>query len=348
MKRRLPVRLGIIGAGNIARAYADVLERTRSAKVVAVADHVPQRAAALAARLGCLAFPSHHAMLAGTDIEAVVVCTPPSSHGNIAVDLLDASVSVLCEKPFATSAAEARRMVDAAAGAEVTIMMAAKFRYVDDVRRATRLVAQGLLGDIVLLENSFTALIDMRDRWNSMRSLSGGGVLIDNGTHSVDLIRCLVGPIDEVLAVEGSQVQGLGVEDTAELFMRTSNGTLSSSYLSWSVDKHAGSYVELYGTDGALRLGWTASSYRAEPNGEWKDFGSGYSKLAAMGLQVEDFLAAVRESRPAQIGTEDALASVEVIQAAYLSIAQRAWVPAKATPAGVGTFHDVIEAEGVA
>jgi predicted dehydrogenase len=348
MRRRPPVRVGIVGAGNIARAYAEVLERSRSAKVVAVADQVPQRAAALAARLGCLAFPSHEAMLAGTDVEAAIVCTPPASHATVSIALLESSVSVLCEKPFATRAEEAHRMVDAAAGADATIMMAAKFRYVDDVRRATRLVGQGLLGDIVALENSFTSRIDMRDRWNSVPTLSGGGVLIDNGTHSVDLVRCLVGPIDEVLAVEGNHVQGLGVEDTAHLFMRSTGGTLATSYLSWSVDKHAGTYVELYGTEGALRLGWTTSSYRAEPNGPWKDFGSGYEKLTAMGLQVEDFLAAVRDGRPGQIDTEDALASVEVIQAAYASITQRGWLPARTAESRIVPLLDAVQAEGVA
>jgi predicted dehydrogenase len=346
--RRAPVRVGIVGAGNIARAYANVFERTTSAEVVAVADNVPDRAAALAARFGCPAFSSHEAMLAGARLEAAVVCTPPASHAEVSIDLLEFSVSVLCEKPLTTCAATARRMLDAAAGADVTIMMAAKFRYVDDVRRAIALVKQGLIGDVVLLENAFTSKVNMRDRWNSVPALSGGGVLIDNGTHSVDLARCFLGPIEEVLAVEGRRIQGLDVEDTAHLLIRSGDGALANIELSWSVDKGLDSYVELCGTEGTLRLGWRTSSYRAEPNGEWTFFGSGYDKLTAMGLQVDDFLAAVRDKQPAQITGEDALASVEVIQAAYASLARKAWVRVPPAPDDVGPVDEVIEVEGVA
>jgi predicted dehydrogenase len=342
------LRVAIVGAGNIAQAYGEVFARTSPAHVVAVADQVPERAAAMAARFGCRSFGSHQAMLAEVCVDAAVVCTPPASHAEVTIDLLEASVPVLCEKPLTISSVNARRMLAAASANSATIMMAAKFRYVDDVARAIALVKEGIIGDVVLFENAFTAKVSMGDRWNCRPAVSGGGVLVDNGTHSVDLVRCFLGPISEVLAVEGPRLQGLEVEDTAHLFLRGGDGALANVDLSWSVDKGLDSYAEICGTGGTMRLGWSTSSYRTSRRGEWRVFGSGYDKLAAMGRQVDDFLATVAGRRSPRITGEDALASVEVIEAAYASLARKAWVAVPAAGDIVGFVGGSIEVEGVA
>jgi len=162
-----PVVFGIVGAGAIAQAYSQAFRGLAAARVAAVADVRPEAARALAEELGCAAFASHQEMAERVQLDAVLVCTPPFSHAEICLHLLERGVAVLCEKPLALDAAGARRMVAAAEKAGVALTMASKFRYVEDVRRAKSIVASGILGEIVLFENSFTSRVDMSKRWNA-------------------------------------------------------------------------------------------------------------------------------------------------------------------------------------
>ena len=120
------------------------------------------------------------------------------------------------------------------------------------------------------------------------------GVLIDNGTHSVDIIRYFLGPIAEVLAVEGKRVQTLAVEDTVQLFVRAASGARGTIDLSWSLDKERDSYIEIYGSNGTVRVGWKESKFRQATSHDWVVFGSGYNKIGAMRAQVENFCRALR------------------------------------------------------
>jgi predicted dehydrogenase len=125
----------------------------------------------------------------------------------------------------------------------------------------------------------------MSNRWNSDPAVSGGGVLIDNGTHSVDIIRYFLGPIAEVLAVEGRRVQTLAVEDTVQMFVRATSGARGTIDLSWSLDKERDSYIEIYGSNGTVRVGWKESKFRQATSHDWVVFGSGYDKIGAMRAQ---------------------------------------------------------------
>jgi predicted dehydrogenase len=166
----------------------------------------------------------------------------------------------------------------------------------------------------------------MAGRWNATPSVSGGGVLIDNGTHSVDIVRYFAGPITEVFATEHRRAQDLAVEDSAQMLLRTADGVSGAVDLSWSFDKEEPWYVRILGTHGIVELGWQQSRYRQVTSPDWVVFGRGYSKLDAMGAQVRNFVAAVRGEEPLLITSSDAIASVEVVDAAYRSMSERRWV----------------------
>ncbi len=321
-----PLSFGLIGAGGIAQSYLEVFNGLKEGRIVAVVDVRHDLASTVAETLRCRPYTSHLELSASrVKLDAVLVCTPPSSHAEIALHFLERGVAVLCEKPLAIDVLTARKLQQAAEANGTFLTMASKFRYVDDVVRAKSILASGILGEVILFENVFASRAEMSQRWNSNPALSGGGVLIDNGTHSVDIVRYFLGPIVEVLAVEGKRVQGLAVEDTVQMFVRAAGGARGTIDLSWSIDKQRDSYIEIYGSNGTVRVGWKESKYRQTTSPDWVVFGSGYDKVAAMRAQVVNFCRALRGEERLLITAEDAIASVEVIERAYVSLARSRW-----------------------
>ena len=111
----------------------------------------------------------------------------------------------------------------------------------------------------------------MRNRWNSDLEQSGGGVLIDNGTHSVDIVRFLLGQITEVLAIPGPRIQPILVEDNVTLMARTQDGRQASIETSWSVHKDLSAFISIYGTEGTIEVGWKGSRIRKGRSGALGD-----------------------------------------------------------------------------
>jgi predicted dehydrogenase len=129
-----------------------------------------------------------------------------------------------------------------------------------------------------------------------------------------------------VQAVEGKRIQGLAVEDTVQLFVRTRGGAMGTVDLSWSLNKELDHFINIYGSGGTVRVGWSGSSYRRSSDSSWTSFGRGYDKLDAFRQQLENFRNAILGEEPLRITAEDALASVRVIEAAYRSLRENHWV----------------------
>ena len=319
------IDFAIIGTGAIARAYETAFKTTAAARITAVCDVREDAAAQYGDRVGCAAYTSLDDLLSRGAFDAAVVCTPPASHENVSCRLLRAGKHVLCEKPLATSADAARRMLATARQTGMMLTMASKFRYVGDVRRALRLVQDGSIGDLVFVENAFTSRVDMQNRWNSDATVSGGGVLIDNGTHAVDILRYFLGNLHDIQIVEGRRMQGLAVEDTVRLFVHNDSGVMGASDLSWSIDKELETFIRVYGSDGTILIGWSESKFRRRGEPEWHVFGAGYDKVQAFRDQIENFCGAIAGTEELVITPRDALASVEVIQAAYTALQNARW-----------------------
>jgi predicted dehydrogenase len=340
-----PIRFGLVGAGGIARAYVDALAAMPEGQLVAVADLRLEAASALAATCGAAPFASHHELIRRSRCDAVIVCTPPRFHAEVTIDLLDSGIAVLCEKPLSISLDAARSMIDCAARRGVLLAMASKFRYVPAVSAARALVLEGVIGELLEVENAFSGRVDMTRRWNSDPWQSGGGVIIDNGTHSADVVRFLAGPVHSVFAAQGRRLQPSSVEDSAHMLLRCDAGVLATIDLSWSADRMLDWFVRLHGSEGVIEIGWRESRLR-RAGGSWTSFAGGYDKQLAFTRQLAEFCRSLRGEPGMLVSSDEALHAVSVIQAAYLSISRGSWVGLDSIePASTPAPHPVRAAE---
>jgi predicted dehydrogenase len=319
-----PLQVAIVGAGGIAQTWAQAFAAAESATLVAVADVRLDAATALAEPFGAQAVPDLDTLLTVPGIDAVLLCTPPSTHAELAAAAAADGRHILCEKPLAVGLDQAMAMLAASDRAGVVLSMASKFRFVEDVVLARSLITGGSLGTPLLFNNAFVSRVDMAGRWNSDPALSGGGVLIDNGTHSVDIARYLLGPLDRVFAAAQDE-SGLGVDDTTRIMIESAGGALGTATVSWTATSFANTYVEVIGTDGVVRVGWSRSRFRKASSPTWEDLGTGYDKVAAHVRQLDTFAAAVAGEGELLIDGDDALASVAAIDAAQRSLASGQW-----------------------
>jgi predicted dehydrogenase len=324
---KTPLRFGLVGCGRIAQSHVEALGALDQAELVAIAE--PREAAGRAAAEGAQAswFAEATDPALAEMVDAVVICSPPSTHHGIVRHFLEHDKHVLCEKPLTLRAADAEQLARLAAERSRQLMMASKFRYVDDVIKAKAIIEAGILGEVIQFENVFTGKVLMKDRWNADPAISGGGVLIDNGSHSVDIARYLLGPVVSVQAQPGAQGQGLSVEDTVHVMLRTQSGVIGNIDLSWTIHKETPWYISVFGREGSLHIGWQGSQYRQDGSSRWIRFGTGYDKVAAFQNQLQNFIDAVRGRAAPLIRPEDALASVQVIEAAYRSMTADKWQP---------------------
>jgi predicted dehydrogenase len=307
------------------QSYVSACAASVRVELVAIADVDVARARKVAASFCIPALASHGEALATVACDGIIISTPPKDHMEVAIDALRAGAHVLCETPLTIGAIAARRMFAAADRAERVLTMASPFRFVADVVRAKQMIEKGLIGRLLRIQNIVKSPVDVTKRRNSRIQVSGGGALIDNGTHSVDIMRFIMGPITAAYAVDASvDERSVNCEDTAILFVRNASGVVGTIHLSWIVGSGVPWHLWIRGSEGTIEVGWHSSQlhrFGEEP----VVFGSGYDKHAVFAAQLEDFADVILAAREPAITRDDAIASVEVIDAAYDSLQRSSW-----------------------
>lgn len=320
------MRFGLIGCGRISQTHFDALAEVNEADLRVVVDVREEARGAAAEAQMCAGFADYRAPEVLASVDAVIVCTPPDTHHEVAGYFLSKGKHVLCEKPLTIHTSEAEALVRLAEASAVRLVMASKFRFVSDVIEAKSIIASGALGRIALYENSFCSHVEMQDRWNADPQVAGGGVLIDNGSHAVDIVRYLLGPITAIKVERCVPRQQLEVEDTVRVHVRTCDGAIGAMDLSWSLDKKADDYIRVYGTTGTLAIGWQGSGYWTQGQPQRIEFGAGYDKRSAHQRQLRNFIAAIAGTEPSLILPCAAVASVRAVEAGYASMDGDSWV----------------------
>ena len=209
-------------------------------------------------------------MLAQVPVKAAIVATPNATHAAIGLDLVERGIAVLVEKPIANDAEAAWKLCAAAEAARVPLLVGHQRRHNPIIARARALLADGVVGRPVSITAMSTWLKPEAYFEVAWRRLPGGGPVLINLIHDVDLLRHLVGEIASVQAVTSSAVRGNPVEDTAAVILRFANGALGAISVSdtvaapWNWDLAAGEAAHyprqdvdaifISGTEGSLTL----------------------------------------------------------------------------------------------
>ncbi len=321
--------VGIIGLGRIGAVHVEAWDSLEGARVVAVCDS-SEAARVAASQKGLAVFSDPQAMLDAVQLDAVSICAPPNQHQPLAEICFEKGVAVLCEKPLAADGSTATALVQSAHRHHARFQLATKFRHVPELQKARQLMADGAVGEPLTFRIEFAGPVDMSQRWNSDPSFSGGGVLIDNGSHALDLTRFLFSAIDNVMAVSLKAVQKLQVEDSALLLVSTEGGVTGKIMLSWSMKPADQDYVVIQGSKGQITVGWKESWLRGDGQAPQK-IGSGYDKNDSHRRMMTMFRDFALGEGPGWISEEEALSSALVTDAAYQSMRSERWVKVEAS-----------------
>ncbi|MBA2754005.1 MAG: Gfo/Idh/MocA family oxidoreductase [Chloroflexia bacterium] len=251
--------VGIAGAGVIGQVHAAALERVPGARLLAVTDTVPEAARALADRHGADIAGSVDELVARHDIEVVILATPSGLHADQAVMALGAGAHVVTEKPMAIDLAGLDRMVGAAHDARLHLAVMFQTRFQPDALRLKRAVAAGLFGrpvagNAIVHWHRTQAYYDASGGWRGTQAMDGGGALMNQGIHTIDLLQWILGPVERVSAETATLAHRMETEDTATAALRFRNGALGTIQGTTAAATDRPVRVEIVGTTGRAVL----------------------------------------------------------------------------------------------
>lgn len=352
------MKVGIIGASFARAAYLPAFRHIPGAKVVALAS-----ARLSSARQAADAFSIPHAyddwekMLAEHALDLVCIATPTVTHAPIALAAIARGAHVLCEKPTAMNADEARRMLDAANAANRLHMIDHELRFNPNRMRIGEMIAGGELGEIrhVNISNITNGWNDPASRpggdWWSLES-EGGGRLGANGSHQVDMLRWWMGEVKSVVGqaltvVPDRRDRATGeawtatADDLSHFTLEMRSGALAQVFMSGVAVANMGNETQIFGSKGTLLLSNGDERLRyakigdkafeditvADPAAQLEGLNAGIWNVSVVGA-LRELTAAIQEKRPLRRGATflDGLRNQQVLDAVRRSTRERAWV----------------------
>jgi len=333
--------VAIVGAGNIAAAHIDAISKLDAAHLVGIASGTATSARSLADRHGVHAYETVEAVAADPDVDVVAICTPSGAHLEPATTVVRAGKHVIVEKPLEVTSERIRALIAEAEAAGVTLSTVLMSRFADANAFVKRAVDEGRLGRLVQGDAYVKWFRDQayydRDAWRGTVRLDGGGALMNQAIHQLDLLLWIMGPVREVFAYADTLAhERLEVEDTLVAVLRYENGApgqLSAATSLWPGRPKA---LHVHGVDGVaiveddVLVDWqTRHGGDAERREVLSQYGGsatgGYADPMAISFenhrrQYADVLTALDAGRTPSIDGFEGLRSVALIEAVYRSV----------------------------
>jgi len=255
--------VGIIGCGLIGQKRAANLGS--GGNLLACADNNLFRAEQLGQRFGVIALPSWQDLLALSEVDIVVIATLHDSLAEITLAAINAGKHVLVEKPAARSADELIPVIAAAKKSNIKVHVGFNHRYHRSLQKAKEIVDSGALGDLMFIRARYGhgARVGYDKEWRADPKLSGGGELIDQGPHLIDLSRWFLGDFSDVQGFAHTYYWDMPVDDNGFMLLKTPKKQAAFLHASCTEWKNLFS-MEIYGKEGKLDLSGLGGSYGLE------------------------------------------------------------------------------------
>jgi predicted dehydrogenase len=320
------MNVAIIGCGLIGQKRAKALG---AAKLVVCADSNLARAESLAkSSPGCIATTDWCEAVARSDVSMVIVATPHDALAEIARGAIVAGKHVLAEKPAARHVSELKPLIPLVEQHKVLVRIGFNHRYHRAFQQARNLVDAGAIGPLMFLRARYGhgGRIGYDKEWRANPALSGGGELIDQGVHLIDLARWFLGDFTEVKGSAHTFFWDMPVDDNAFLLLKTAEKHVAFLHASCSEWKNTFSF-ELYGRDGKLQVDGLGGSYGVERLAFYKMLpGMGPPETTiweypmadnSWDIEMAEFLEDIRHGRQPAAGLPDAIAALDVVDKIY-------------------------------
>ena len=315
-----PLRVASLGMGWWSDVLADAINRSGKLTITACYSRSEEKRAAFAAKYGCRAVPSYEAILADSDIEAVINTTPNSVHLETTRAAADAGKHVFLDKPIANTVSDGRRITELCRKAGVVLALGYQRRRENQFRWIKRQIDEGLFGKLVNAEANISrdrlGKIDLGS-WRYQAAGMPGGVMLQIGIHYTDVLEYLIGPVKAVSGQFARLVLPGDNPDVASLVLEHENGALSTLNASYA---SASEYylMNIYGKEATAYYDMF-EGLRMLKRGEKKPVKVPFADKDTIAEELEEFADAVRGGGAPEVGGEYATTSLAVIRAGILS-----------------------------
>ncbi|WJH33893.1 Gfo/Idh/MocA family oxidoreductase [Paenibacillus sp. CC-CFT747] len=319
------VRIAVVGCGGISASHFQGINETEEAELVAVCDANEQRAEETAAKYGVRAYTRLEVMLAQPDIDAVCICTPSGLHAEQTIMAAAAGKHVVCEKPMAIVLEDVEQMIEACSQSGVKLTTIFPRRMSPAAVFVKKLIDEGRLGRLSLCSGYVKfyrnqAYYDSAG-WRGTWAMDGGGAMMNQGIHTVDLLQWLAGPVESLKGFARNVLRDIEVEDTAVTALQFCNGALGTLEATTTAYKQPDHQIIIHGDLGTVVLTGdqiTTLEVMGEPI-EIPDFPPFQVIPDGHRMQIRDMSRAILENREPQVTGEDGRHSLEIILGTYES-----------------------------
>jgi len=330
--------LGIIGAGLIADFHAKAIQSIDNARLISICGTNQKKVKYLSEKYNCKGYYTYNELLNSDEIDIVTIATPSGAHMEPAIEAANKGIHVLCEKPLDITLERIDRMIEAHKSANTRLGGIFNFRFNDAVSYLKNVIDSGRFGRLTYASVQVPRWRNddyYKDSWHGTMKLDGGGALMNQAIHMVDILQYLMGPIDSLQAFTATLGHQIEVEDTGLAIIKFYNGALGMIYGSTASYPGQHRSIEVTGTRGTVIQ--VENSFKVwqfvDQTDSDNDIINKFEKMEGVGgisnpgaisfethaRNISAFIDAVESGKPFVLEAIEARKAVEIVLAIYAS-----------------------------